>query len=60
MTDYKSLYYFLFNGITDIINMMESAPNKKDNVKPIQYLKLLQMGAEELFMRQEDDEEEEE
>ena len=23
MTDYKSLYYGLFNGITDVINAME-------------------------------------
>lgn len=51
MTDYKPLYYFLFNGITDIINEMDADPNS--NPKIIQYLKILQMGAEELYIEQE-------
>lgn len=54
MEDYKHLYYYMFNGVSDIINLMEEAPNKKDNVKFIQYLKLLQAGAEELYLRQGD------
>lgn len=55
MEDYKSLYYFMFNGVSDIINLMEEAPNSHENVRFIQYLKLLQAGAEELYLRQGDD-----
>ncbi len=58
MIDYKPLYGYLFNGITDIINEMEKADNKQDNAKFIQHLKILQLGAEELYLRQEDDEDE--
>lgn len=56
MIDYKPLYTFLFNGITDIIEVMEKADNSEENAKFIQYLKILQIGAEELYLRQEDEE----
>lgn len=55
MIDYKSLYFFLFNGITDIIGEMENAENKNDNIRFIQYLKILQAGSEELYLKQGDD-----
>lgn len=56
MIDYKPLYYFLYNGITDIINEMEK---NGDNSMYSQHLKFLQISAEELYLRQEDDEEDE-
>ncbi|MBO5265868.1 MAG: hypothetical protein IJX15_00395 [Ruminiclostridium sp.] len=55
MIDYKSLYFFLFNGITDIIGEMEKAENRNDNIRFIQYLKILQAGSEELYLKQGDD-----
>lgn len=55
MQDYKSLYFFLFNGITDIIGEMEKAENRNDNIRFIQYLKILQAGSEELYLKQGDD-----
>lgn len=59
MIDYKPLYYFLFNGITDIINEMDEAPEKAGTAMYSQHLKLLQLAAEELYLRQEDEEEDE-
>ncbi len=55
MDEYKAPYYFIFNGITDIINDMKKMP--EPDIKHIQYLELLQMGAEEIFISQEDNEE---
>ena len=54
MIDYKPLYSFLFNGITDIIEEMEKGNNDRVVEKYIRCLKELQIGAEELYLSQED------
>ncbi|MBQ7834914.1 MAG: hypothetical protein IJ385_03955 [Ruminiclostridium sp.] len=54
MIDYKPLYYFLYNGITDIINEMEE--NGEESMYT-QHLKFLQISAEELYLQQEDEKE---
>ena len=54
MDEYKAPYYFLFNGITDIINSMEKM--SEPDIKHIQYLQILQRGAEEIFINQNDEE----
>lgn len=56
MQDYKALYFFLFNGITDIIAEMEKSEDFKDKAKFIRYLKILQAGSEELYLKQGDSE----
>ncbi len=56
MINYKDLYHFLFNGITDVIQEMELPESKGDTEKFINYLKLLQNGAEEQFLKMGDDE----
>jgi hypothetical protein len=44
--DYKPLYYFLFNGITDVLC------NNEDTAQTITALKKLQCDSEELYMDQ--------
>ena len=58
MIDYKTLYHYLFCGITDIINEMENPFTEISKNETINYLKLLQFNAEELYLEQEDDSEE--
>lgn len=58
MIDYKTLYHYLFCGITDIINEMENPFTESSKNEIINYLKLLQFNAEELYLEQEDDSEE--
>lgn len=53
MVDFKELYYFLFNGISDIIEIMEKEPDAR--LKALQHLKFLQAGAEEKYLRMEDE-----
>lgn len=49
--DYKHLYYFLFNGITDIV----SAANRKSSHPDIvSALEKLQCDSEDLFVAQEE------
>lgn len=55
MVDYKELYHFLFNGVTDIIEIMEKEPDAR--LKALQHLKFLQAGAEEKFLQMGDDDE---
>ncbi|MBQ2823714.1 MAG: hypothetical protein IJF18_03960 [Oscillospiraceae bacterium] len=52
MLDYKELYYFLFNGITDIINALQKDDNNMQNMLTIIKLKKLQRDAEELFIQE--------
>lgn len=56
MEDYKALYFFLFNGISDIIKEIEKSEDFKDKAKFICYLKILQAGSEELYLKQGDEE----
>lgn len=58
-TDFKPLYCYLFNGITDIINDMErNAYNpdfplfREEFVHTIGKLKALQIGSEEMYIEQ--------
>ncbi len=59
MTDYKSLYYGLFNGITDVINAMEktllnaNAEQLCSQINAhIDTLRQLQFNAEEEYINQ--------
>ncbi len=52
MIDYEQLYNFLFNGVTDIVTILEK--KGKDKVA-VYYLKLLQMSVEESYLRMEDE-----
>ncbi len=60
MVDYKKLYFFLFNRITDVINDIEEADRKGEDISVKLRLKLIQMNAEELYLRQGDEEEKQE
>lgn len=53
--NYKTLYLYLFNGITDIINMMETEPFAKCVSDYIFRLKLLQINSEEMYIQQGED-----
>lgn len=57
MVDYKELYFYVFNGISDIIEIMEKEPDAK--LKALQNLKLLQVCAEEKYLRMGDSEDDE-
>jgi hypothetical protein len=48
--DYKPLYFFLFNGITDIVRFMEGGSIRCDKVNAA--LKKLQSGAEDMLIEQ--------
>ncbi len=52
--NYKPLYYYLFNGISDVLNKKESIYGAFDPVFSviINALKKLQCGAEDLIMKQ--------
>ncbi len=54
MVDYKKLYHLLFNGVTDIIELMEKEPDAQ--VKAVQQLKSLQTDAEEQYLQMSDGE----
>ena len=54
-TDYKSLYYFLFNGISDILALKSKFTDitcDRIHLETIEALKKLQCNAEELFLKQ--------
>ena len=66
MTDYKKLYFTLFNGITDVTNQLEQfkvllKETQLDEEKLSQLeqsilnLKLIQIKAEEIFLLQVDE-----
>lgn len=57
MVDYKKLYSFLFNGITDVIGIMENAPEV--NAQALEHLKFLQSEAEEKYLQMGDSEDDE-
>lgn len=59
MTDYKSLYYGLFNSITDVINAMEKTLLNANDERlcsqmnaHIDVLRQLQFNAEEEYINQ--------
>jgi len=52
MADYKALYFHLFNGLTDILSYAEAQESVRVRDKVIQ----LQRGAEELYLKETDDE----
>jgi len=52
MADYKRLYYFLFNQITEVIELLEQTQREPEAILT---LKRIQQDAEESFL---DDEEE--
>lgn len=49
MEDYKALYLFLFNGITDIVKEMEKIPDEQTE-QYIMMLRQLQADAEQKFI----------
>ena len=53
MIDYKALYFQLFNGISDVIEMME-ADKEHYPEDGIAVLKELQIQAEEAYLSQEE------
>ena len=57
MVDYKQLYSFLFNGITDVIGIMENVPDV--NAQALEQLKFLQSEAEEKYLQMGDSEDDE-
>ncbi len=54
MIDYKALYSFLFNGITDVIEKVEKSDVSTTNADCVLLLKELQADAEEMYLSQED------
>lgn len=50
--DYKALYIYLFNGITDIIDYFGDYNFKGDINDLIFKLELLQINCEEIFIKQ--------
>lgn len=48
--NYKKLYFFLFNGITDVINKMEERNEGDDFICELQ---MLQLKAEEIYIEME-------
>lgn len=49
--NYEQLYYFLFNGITDVVQEMENHCPDELTEQYILMLRLLQANAEERFMQ---------
>ena len=54
MIDYRALYSFLFNGITDVIEKVEKSDVSTTNADCVLLLKELQADAEEMYLSQED------
>lgn len=50
MADYKALYHYLFNCITDVIEEMKLPENKSNTNKAIAMLMEVQKGAEEQYL----------
>lgn len=50
MSGYKEMYYFLFNGITRIIDELQEKENNMKDMPCIIKLKKLQIDAEEMFI----------